>query len=839
MKNATVARLVAITSTVFLAWAALVVGSTGSEVRLREGDIAGRDYFAARRSVVTDEARLEAARSLAEAGVAPVTERDLEVETQVQTSVSQLFESVVAGVPGEPLGPVPSVDPTPASTTTTTTLEGEEVQPEEPATIEGFVFVDVEFDGVFTPSSDGRFTDTGLPRIGLVARSPDGVVIRGETQADGAFEILVPPGEWDLGIDVRDPDLPAQFTVTTGNPVQTLECFPATPCQASPLGYGPLTRSIPQQVEALGRAYSILDETTIATLVEVATDDVVRRGLGQPEALPGIRQAILTELVQAFGNEIENDAELLAAQNRVIANPPVVFIEGEFDEPSRLAAADVAAKFLRPNTKINEAATTELRDEARNSVAESDFAVVYQPDQLIVSEGQELDRLAIDAIAMTGAAAGQTTRIGASLAVLAVLMGSLSFYLSRFRPQFWQAPRMVALLGLLVVFEAAAVRLTVTFEPSSSWYVLPAVAAGYLGAVLFDNRMGALLAISMGILAAVGTRDPGVIVFGTLATLAPIAFVSKVSSRRAFRNSVVTSSITVAAIAASVSWLFHSPPDGSPWLEMGTAAGWAFVASLVASMLALAAMPFFESLFDITTTLRLLELTDRNHEALQLLQDEAFGTFNHSLMVGTLADAAAKRIDANNLLARAAAYFHDIGKTAEPLYYIENQFGIPNPHDDLSPEESAEIIRNHVIHGVELAKKYGIPSEVAEGIIAHHGDAIMRYFYEKARQQHGDDEVDPNLYRHAGHKPRSREMAILMLADSVEGACRAVFADQEPTPDAIAKVVNRVIDEKVADGQLGDSDLTLGELTQVRATFIEALVGHYHQRIPYPNFPGS
>ncbi len=837
MKNATVARIVALVSTVFLSWAVLVVGSALSESGQRPGDISSRDYYAARRAVVIDQQRLEAAQNQAASEVVPVTERDLEVETQVQASVSQLFDAVTAGVPDELAGPLPSVDPTPASTTTTSVSE--EVEPVAPSSIEGFVFLDADSDGLFTVTTEEGLTDTGLARIGLVARSPEGVVVRAETQADGSFEMVVSPGLWDLGLDVKDPDLPAQFTFTTGNPVQSLECFSEVRCLAAPFGYGPLTRPIAVQVDELGKAYSILDDTTIATLVEIGTDDVLRRGLGQADALRGVRQSILTELVQAFANGIENDAELLAAQNRIIANPPVVFLEGEFDEAARAAAADVAAKFLRPNTKVDSQATADLVAAARDSIDESDFAVVYQPDQLIISEGQALDQLAVAAIAATGAAVAETTRSGASLAVIAVLVASLAFYLSRFRTHFWQSPRMVTLLGLLILIEAVAIRLTVALEPSSSWYVLPAVAVGFLAAVLFDNRMGALMAISMGIIAAVGSRDPGLIVFGTLATLAPIAYVSKVSSRRAFRNAVLTSSLTVSVMAASIAWLFHAPPDGAPWVAMGTAAAWALVASLLASMLALAAMPFFESLFDVTTTLRLLELTDRNHEALVLLQDEAFGTFNHSLMVGTLADAAAKRIDANNLLARAAAYFHDIGKTQNPLYFIENQFGISNPHDELDPEESAGIVRQHVLDGMALARKYRIPSEVAEGIEAHHGDAIMRYFYEKARQRYGDEGADPDVYRHAGHKPRSREMAIVMLADSVEGACRAVFGDQEPTPDAIEKVVNRVVDEKVADGQLGDSDLTLGELTQVRRAFIESLVGHYHQRIPYPNFPGD
>jgi putative nucleotidyltransferase with HDIG domain len=263
-----------------------------------------------------------------------------------------------------------------------------------------------------------------------------------------------------------------------------------------------------------------------------------------------------------------------------------------------------------------------------------------------------------------------------------------------------------------------------------------------------------------------------------------------------------------------------------------------FVASLVAAGVAVMLLAAFEQIFDITTTLRLLDVIDRNHPALLLIQEEAWGTFNHSLMVGTLADKAARRIGANNLLVRAAAYYHDIGKTENPTFFIENQFGIPNPHDHLPPEESAHVIRQHVIDGQVLAKRYRIPSEVAQGIVSHHGNGIMRYFSEKARQMYGDENVDIEDYRHHGVKPRSREMGILMLADALEGATRAVFDREEPTPERIASVVERVVGEKVTDGQLDQCALTLGDLTDVKEAFIDALVGHYHQRIPYPNFPG-
>jgi hypothetical protein len=301
---------------------------------------------------------------------------------------------------------------------------------------------------------------------------------------------------------------------------------------------------------------------------------------------------------------------------------------------------------------------------------------------------------------------------------------------------------------------------------------------------------------------------------------------------------VVLSSIVAASVAAATSWFFHVGPNDSVVEVVGVSVAWAFGVSIVASLLGLAGLQFFESAFDITTALRLLDLTDRNHEALQMLQDQAFGTFNHSLMVGTLADAAARAIGANALLARAMAYYHDLGKTENPTYFIENQFGMNNPHDDLDPWESAQIIRGHVTSGVALARQFKIPTEVTEGIVSHHGDGVMRFFYEKARQDHGVD-VDIDDFRHVGHKPHTAESAILMLADSLEASCRAVFQAEEPTPDAIEKVVDRIMDEKLEDGQLSESPLTLGDLSKIRFAFLESLVGHYHQRIAYPNFPGS
>jgi hypothetical protein len=578
----------------------------------------------------------------------------------------------------------------------------------------------------------------------------------------------------------------------------------------------------------------------VIVLAAAARDDVIRAALGEANHLDQvIRTATLQRVNELFGLRVTpEDLPDISARHR--SNPPFVFYNDAVppaqDTEASDAAGEVVASFLQPNYLIDENQTDLARDAAANKV--DDITVFYIADQVIVDEGEQLTQLHIDAIGKTssGTPAGQDQ--GGLAAVIAVLIGMLGLYLARFRAEFWSRPRMVALLGILIVLGAGAVRATTFIADHTSWYVLPAVAFGFMTAVLFDARIAVLMALAIGVLTAVGTGDIGITVYAILATLAPIPFVSSVSSRGAFRNAVVFSALTAAVVAAATSWFFHLGPEASPVEVIGLSVAWAFGVSAMASLIGLAGLQFFESAFDITTTLGLLDLTDRNHKGLQLLQEKAFGTFNHSLMVGTLADAAARAIGANALLAMAMAYYHDLGKTENPTYYIENQFGIPNPHDLLTPEESADMIRRHVTDGVALARQFKIPSEVATGIVSHHGDGIMRFFYEKARSQRGDA-VDPDDFRHIGHKPKTAESAIVMLADSLEAACRAVFQTEEPTPEAIEKVVNRVIDEKLDDGQLQESPLTQFEMTQVRKAFFESLVGHYHQRIAYPNFPGT
>jgi putative nucleotidyltransferase with HDIG domain len=338
------------------------------------------------------------------------------------------------------------------------------------------------------------------------------------------------------------------------------------------------------------------------------------------------------------------------------------------------------------------------------------------------------------------------------------------------------------------------------------------------------------MSIPMAGFTAISTGDLAFTVYAAAATVIPVGFVSRVASRRQLRLAVLASAVAAAPLAASVEWLFTE--DSMPL----QAALWAFLGALAAGLIAQGLVSFLENAFGITTSLTLLDLLDRNHPALRRIEEAAPGTFNHSMLVGALAGRAARAIGADPLLAQAAAWYHDLGKTEHPQYFVENQFGVSNPHDSLPPEESAAIIRSHVTEGLRLARRFRIPPDVADGIRMHHGDSLMRFFYHKALAQNPD--VDPDLFRHHGVRPRQKEMAIVMISDSIEAAARAYSQEEDPTAEGLQRVVDSVVEEKVTDGQLDRSALTFGDLTAVKGELVQALMGYYHARVPYPGFPG-
>jgi hypothetical protein len=240
------------------------------------------------------------------------------------------------------------------------------------------------------------------------------------------------------------------------------------------------------------------------------------------------------------------------------------------------------------------------------------------------------------------------------------------------------------------------------------------------------------------------------------------------------------------------------------------------------------------NVFGIMTVFQMLELANPSNRLLRRLLLETPGTYHHSVMVGNLAERAAETIGADPLLARVAAYYHDIGKMKNPLAFIENQAGARNIHDDLSAETSARIIAGHIRDGIDLGYEHGLPVQIIGFIPQHHGTSVMSYFHDKAlREVDGRaDLVSESVFRYPGPKPQSREAAILMLADGVEASVRSL---DEKDPDAIRAMVDRIVDARVEDGQLDDADLTLKNIAQIKGAFVEQLLGMYHTRIKYPD----
>lgn len=846
MSRPTLVRLAIFAATVAATSALLLLGAGEDPPDLTVGRLAPQRFEAQRTATVEDVEETERLKDLARAEVEVPRSVNAEVELSAMESVEDLFDDLELLAPGpDPVESRPGAPDLPPEepTTTTSAEDGASTTTTIPevATVTGALFIDADEDGLFISDSGAERADQPLANVTVTLATNSGSQ-EVETDENGLWTFEFEGGAMVASVDLEDEDIPRGYYLSVESPGQLIDCAPGDLCSAEPLGF---IVSLTPMDEFINRilADHTLPEPSVAYLVSVASDDVIRAALGEPLHLPTIEDAVVTELTVQFAQNIEPGEELQAAKNSVTADPPFVFhVDTLVDPEGQIAAADVVVANLQANylEDLDQYADDLLA--AEESV--TPVVVGYDRNQLIVDEGVAMTALDIAAIRATAAPTVDEQSLYGLLAVVSVLVALLGLYLSRFRPEFFAKPRMVALLGIMIVLSAAAVRGAVALQEllaeqqSVGWYVLPAVAFGFMTAVLFDQRIAVLMALAVAVVTALGTLDIGVTVYAGMSALAPIPFVSSVSTRGSFRNAVVLSALAAAVVAAATAWFFHVGSDEFVSDVVPAAVAISFGVSAVASLIGLAALQFFEAAFDITTTLGLLDLTDRNHKALQVLQEKAFGTFNHSLMVGTLADAAARAIGANALLARAMAYYHDLGKTEHPTFFIENQFGMTNPHDDLDPVESARIIRSHVTEGVALAREYKIPTEVTEGIVSHHGDGVMRYFYEKARQLHGDD-VDIDDFRHVGHKPRTAETAIVMMSDALEAACRAVFQTEEPSPDAIEKVVDRVINEKVDDGQLSESPLTLAQLTKVRKAFLDSLTGHYHQRIAYPNFPGS
>lgn len=481
---------------------------------------------------------------------------------------------------------------------------------------------------------------------------------------------------------------------------------------------------------------------------------------------------------------------------------------------------------MRPTLVLDPVAT----EIARTSAAETVVPIVIakQAGENIVQRGEIVTAEHLEIIKQLGLLDQGSSMLSllALLGLAAMMITAGGAYVWRYDPAVWDSFRDLLIITSLFVGMVWLTRGILWLLPEVSLYFLPVPLAAMLATLLISAREGMLVAILTSLAAVLlgfsgGAQVVAMLVWSMFSVVA-ISFMNERRQLFYVGGFLVATGATVGFTAAYAS--------GLPFAEAGSASIAGAVGGMLSAVFGYGLLPFFEHLFGVTTDVRLLELSNPGNPLLKELMVKAPGTYSHSIMTANLAEAAAEAIGANPLLARVGAYYHDIGKTRRPGFFVENQAGALNPHDTTAPSLSAIIITAHVREGIEMARKHRLPDEIVDIIRQHHGTSLVSYFYNKAADSPGP--VFEEDFRYDGERPQSREAALVMLADAAEASVRAI---KKPTPPRIEATVRKVVDGKLADRQLDDADLTLSDIEKTIKVCSALLASMYHPRIEYPD----
>jgi putative nucleotidyltransferase with HDIG domain len=435
-------------------------------------------------------------------------------------------------------------------------------------------------------------------------------------------------------------------------------------------------------------------------------------------------------------------------------------------------------------------------------------------------------------------------QFGGYLFLVVILVYSIWRYLVYYQTRHRKIRNHATLILVIIAFELLTMRLASALadilserfqrfhDPTVLYLGIPFAFGALLITLLVDVNLGIISAVFLAILAGLYYGDIDLAAYLMIGSLAGIYSVRQYKDRAAILKAGLTIGIVSIICLAGLDILRQIPLKVTDVLNQLVLA---LLSGILASALASMLLPALESLFKITTDIRLLELSNLNAPILRRLSVEAPGTYHHSLMVATLAETAAESISANPLLVRVAAYYHDVGKILKPEYVVENQAYGGNKHEALSPSMSCLIISSHVKDGLQMSKEFGLPQRIRDMIPQHHGTRVMTYFYLKAKECGSSEnkEVVESDFRYPGPKPKSKEAAILMLADSVEAASRTLT---EPAPTQIQGMIDRLAEAIINDGQFDECDITLREIHLIKKSFFKILTGIFHHRIDYPGY---
>lgn len=568
----------------------------------------------------------------------------------------------------------------------------------------------------------------------------------------------------------------------------------------------------------------------VLTAVSVAIEEVFKKGILSIESDTEIKDSIAVrsgnidqiEPAEKFLRYDEGRREV----RRFIKNL-------NYPEDIENALVEYAMHFVFPNLQYSKELTNLEIEQARNNI--SLYSGIVNENERIIAKHDRITKQSKLKIESYKEAKGDSIgdegiilQLIGKLLHISFLMALLVIYLYLFRKKIYHDDKKLILIALIFVFVSFITFLVNQVSVNAPIYFLIFVpAASMILTIVFDSRVGFYTTVILTlIVGALRGNDYSFMAMNFIAGGLSVYTVRDIKNRtqifRSFLFILLGYFVSILAFglerfASAETMLIEFAFAGSN--------------ALISPVLTYGFLIFFERIFNITTDLTLLELSNFDRPLLRELGRRATGTFNHSMTMGTIAEAAAEKIGANPLLARVGAYYHDIGKSITPQGFVENQMQTQNIHENLTPEESVKLIKKHVEEGIELAEEHNLPQEIIDFIPMHHGTTTVSYFFEKAKKMYGEEKVDVNDYKYPGPKPNTKETAIIMLADGCESAVRSI---SDPEPQRVENVINNIFEARIKEGQLDQAPVTFKDITSMKEVFLSILLGQHHRRIKYP-----
>lgn len=560
-----------------------------------------------------------------------------------------------------------------------------------------------------------------------------------------------------------------------------------------------------------------VSDTTFAALVAVSPTEL---GIAKDLTVTAINNVMSTRIP---ADQVEN------AKKRVEEELRFTNLENGLKN----AVIELGRYAIMQNEFFDVNATQELRQQAREGVE----PVKILQGQIIVEENQLINPEIYRQLELVGLLDNENSQLPflGLLLIIGVMLSALYYYFYELKVKRETKQNYLLLFTIIFVLSIGILKgiSFIQLDYSEIGYVFPVAMGAMLIKILIDERLAILWTVITALCASIifnegitSSLNINVGIYLLCSGIAGILFLNKQNQRtKILQAGLFISAINLIVIFALV-FMQNAHYNALEYTFYFVAA---FISGITSAVLTIGLLPFFEAGFGILSTMRLIELSNPNHPLLRKILTEAPGTYHHSVMVANLSESACEAIGANGLLARVGCYYHDIGKTNRPQFFIENQMNIENPHDRLPPQTSKNIIIAHATDGAEILRKYKMPKEIVDIAEQHHGTTLLKFFYHKAKEN--GKEAEEKDYRYPGPKAQTKETAIIGIADSVEAAVRSMTS---PTPEQIEGLVRNIIADRLQDGQLNECDLTLKELETVANTLCETLKGIFHSRIEYP-----